>query len=92
MQTFNALEMAKRRWNHCTVSGAGNIAVVLNCQYRVVLCSTPIEAQAIASTKCCPENCAHGVLEGRWHEIVELKPPVPRSRLRGNFAAFMEAD
>ena len=92
METFNALETAKRRWQHCTVSGCGPIAVILNCCYRVVLCSFLLEAQALAGNKCC-DNCAHGIMEGRWHEIVELQPPVrPASKLRGNFAAFMAAD
>jgi len=92
METFNALETAKRRWSHCTISGSGNFAVALNCCYHVVLCGFLLEAQALAGNKCCP-NCSHNIVPGKWHEIVELQPPArPASRIRGNFAAFMEAD
>jgi hypothetical protein len=92
METFNALETAKRRWQSCTISGSGNIAVVLKCRYHVVLCGFLLEAQALAGSKCCA-NCSHGIIEGKWHEIVELQPPArPATRMRGNFAAYMAAD
>jgi hypothetical protein len=93
MKTFNALEMAKRKWNHCTISGTGNIAVVLGCCYRVVLVEIPIQAQALANDRCSP-NCSHTIApHGGWHQIHVLRPPEPhRPRLRGNFAAFMEQD
>jgi hypothetical protein len=92
METFNSLETAKRRWQSCSISGSGNFALVLKCCYCVVLCNFLLEAQAQAANKCCP-NCSHGIIEGRWHEIVELKPPAkPASKIRSNFAHFMESE
>jgi hypothetical protein len=93
MTNFNALEMAKRNWPHCTISGSGSIAVILGCCYKVQLCQIPIEAQAIASAKCGP-HCSHTLApHGGWHEVIVLQPPATsRPALRNNFRAFMDAD
>lgn len=91
MTSFNALEMSKRRWPHCRIEGSGSLAVILACSYRVVLCTLPIEASAIVSKPCC-ENCAHGIMEGRWHTVEVLQPPAQPRTPRNNFAAFMAAD
>jgi hypothetical protein len=66
---------ARKRWPGYTVTGAGSIAVVRQCQYSVVLASTPLEAQAIASERC-GQHCSHMLApEGGWHTIKMLETP-----------------
>ena len=92
MTNFNALEMAKRNWPHCTVSGSGSIAVILGCCHQVRLCEIPIEAQVIFNRKC-GAHCSHTIAPtGGWHEVVVLQRPASRRAPRNNFSAFMDAD
>ena len=75
-EIFNTHLVAQNRWPGHTISGTGNIAVILGCSYKVRLVQTPLEAKVIASQRC-GDRCSHIIApDGNWHEIQELHVPV----------------
>jgi hypothetical protein len=86
---------AELRWQGYEISGAGRIAVVCQCNRRVVLATTPLEAAVIQQERC-GKMCSQLICpEGGWHTIRKLDE---RTRGRntaetyGNIAALMERD
>ena len=75
---YEFLEQAKRMWSHSRIEGNGPFAAVLPCVYRVVLCDSALEAEALASKTCCP-HCSSAS-----HKLVELIIPVPQHRTGSN--------
>jgi hypothetical protein len=77
--------IARLRWPGYAVTGAGSVAVVLECSRRVLLVQTPLEAQALAAEKCC-DICSHVAAPGaNLHRIVEMEQPrqeTPRRSMR----------
>jgi len=66
---------AAMRWPGYDITGAGSLAVVLECSRRVVLVQTPLEAAALASEKCC-EICSHVAAPGAGlHRVHKLDTP-----------------
>jgi len=88
-------ETAKLRWPGYEVSGAGRIAVVCQCNHRVVLATTPIEAHVIQQERC-GKMCSQLICpEGGWHVIRKLDEPTRgrnTAETFGNIAALMERD
>jgi hypothetical protein len=76
---------AAMRWPGYHITGAGSLAVVLECSHRVVLVQMPIEAAALAAEKCCA-TCSHIAAPGAGlHRIVEMEQPrneAPRRSMR----------
>jgi hypothetical protein len=63
------------RWPGYEVTGAGPLAVVLECCRRVVLVQMPLQAHALAGEQCCA-TCSHSAAPGAGlHGIVELEQP-----------------
>jgi hypothetical protein len=61
------------RWPSYSITGAGPLAVVLECCHRVVQVMMPLEAAALAGEKCCA-TCSHAAAPGAGlHRIVELE-------------------
>jgi hypothetical protein len=61
------------RWPGYSITGAGSLAVVLECSRRVVLVQMPLQANALAAEKCCG-ICSHATAPGAGlHRIVELE-------------------
>lgn len=66
---------AAMRWPGYTITGAGPLAVVLECCRKVVLVQIPLQAHALAAEKCCGV-CSHIAAPGAGlHRIVELEQP-----------------
>lgn len=66
---------AATRWPGYGITGAGPLAVVLECCRRVVLVMMPLEAAALAAEKCCA-TCSHIAAPGAGlHRIVEMEQP-----------------
>ncbi|HUC30022.1 MAG TPA: hypothetical protein VMR80_10575 [Candidatus Acidoferrum sp.] len=88
-------ETAKLRWPGYEITGAGRIGVVHECCRKVVLVSTPIEAQVISRERC-GKSCSHIIApDGRWHVIRKLDEPTRgrnTAETFGNIAALMERD
>jgi hypothetical protein len=88
-------ETARLRWPGYEVSGAGRIAVVCQCNYRVVLATTPLEAAVIQQERC-GKMCSHVISpEGGWHVIRKLDESVRgrnTAETCGNIAALMERE
>ena len=86
---------AELRWFGYEVSGAGRIAVVCQCNRRVVLASTPLEAHVIQQERC-GKMCSHIICpEGGWHVIRNLDEPTRgrnNTETCGNIAALMERE
>jgi hypothetical protein len=76
---------AHPRWPGYAVTGAGSLAVVLECNRRVVLVMMPLQAHALAAEKCCA-TCSHIAAPGAGlHRIVEMEQPhkeAPRRSMR----------
>lgn len=85
---------AQLRWPGYEVSGAGRIAVVCQCNRKVVLVTSPLEAAVIQQERC-GQHCSHMIApEGRWHLLRKLDEPT-RNRNNetfGNIAALMERE
>jgi hypothetical protein len=86
---------AELRWQGYETSGAGRIAVVCQCNRRVVLATTPLEAAVIQQERC-GQHCSHMIApEGGWHVIRKLDEPTrgrSNTETYGNIAALMERD
>jgi hypothetical protein len=67
--------IVKARWPGYAVTGAGSLAVVLECSRRVVLVQMPLQAHALAGEQCCA-TCSHSAAPGAGlHRIIELEQP-----------------
>lgn len=75
--------IAALRWPGFTISGAGALAVALECARKVILCQTPLEAQVIAAERC-SAMCNQPDHFYRWHRIHELNAPKPRQTVLRN--------
>jgi hypothetical protein len=87
-------ETAKLRWPGYDVSGDGRLAVVCQCNRRVVLATTPIEAHVIQQERC-GKMCSQLICpEGGWHVIRKLDESTRgrNNETSGNIAALMERD
>ncbi len=77
--------IARARWPGYTITGAGSLAVVLECRRRVVLVMTPLEASVLAGKQCCA-TCSHAAAPGAGlHSIRKLDSPhneAPRRSMR----------
>jgi hypothetical protein len=86
---------AQLRWQGYEISGDGRIAVVCQCNRRVVLATTPLEAAVIQQERC-GKMCSQLICpEGGWHLIRKLDEPTlgrDTAETRGNIAALMERD
>lgn len=73
------------RWPGYDITGAGSVAVVLECSRRVVLVQMPLQAHALAGERCCA-TCSHSAAPGaNLHRIVEMEQPrqeTPRRSMR----------
>jgi hypothetical protein len=76
---------AHRRWPGYAVTGAGSLAVVLECCRRVLLVQTPLEAQALAAEKCCG-TCSRAAAPGagmhRVHKLDAQRNEAPHRSMR----------
>jgi hypothetical protein len=51
------------RWPGYEISGSGRVAVILECQRKVVLVSSPMEAAALMAERC-GQYCGH--MQDQW--------------------------
>lgn len=63
-------DIAGLKWPGHKIEGAGPLAVVLGCDYRVVLCDMPMTARSVVAERC-GQYCNHTALHG-WHKIYVL--------------------
>ena len=82
--------IADLRWPDCEITGAGSLAVVLECSRKVILCAMPMQAQQIAAERC-GAVCEHGCRFHNWHQVIELDQPKPRHQFDvGRSRAMLE--
>jgi len=81
-------QTAALRWPQYDVVGKGRCAVVIECQRRVVLVESPLEANAVAGQSC-GQGCSHVVNPyGNWHKQRTLDRG--QTYCAGTLAALME--
>jgi hypothetical protein len=66
--------IASMRWPGYTIAGAGPLAVVLHCSYRVVLVMSSFEARLLMADDCCAV-CAHKTDPHGRHRCYALDQP-----------------
>ena len=84
-ETFNTLEVAKRRWPQHRITGTGRWAVLL-C-HSVKLEELPIFAMAARRAECGVGCCGTD-----QHRIVELKAPIETIRTTKRWTADCQRD
>jgi hypothetical protein len=85
-------DIAGLKWPGHKLEGSGPIAVVLGCDYRVVLCDMPMTARLVAAERC-GQYCNHEP-HNVWHRIHVLnqQPVAAPYRKRPRWASQMERD
>jgi hypothetical protein len=73
MEQAEIIRRVQIKWPGYGVAGAGEIAVVRHCSKTVVLCSMPMEANAVVSEKCYEKCNLETAPWGRWHVIAYKK-------------------
>lgn len=77
MEQAEIIRRVQVRWPGYSITGNGEIAVVRHCNKTVVLCSMPMEANAVVNEKCYEKCNTETAPWGRWHVVAYKKADKP---------------